>query len=244
MQSVRTTASNLSFSVCIWRILPNFKLCGSHFELLAAILNCFDCCFCVIISNLNIYDCKHVQINKPVKITTLNSNFRLFLSKNISIFGPFGGHFEIFGGHSWIFIGSSGIKTSNWNTCLLITCQRHAISKNYSLKFDFQGVYWWILPYFKLCGSHFEFFWRPFWIFIGSSCIKFSNFSISFNTICQNHAINKNYSLKFEIRGAHTPKYCYLRVFYGIPAVILDFRKCSRVRVSHPGGSYSVPFVE
>ena len=36
-----------------------------------------------------------MQINKPVKITTLNSK----LSKNISTFGPFGGHFEFFGGH-------------------------------------------------------------------------------------------------------------------------------------------------
>ena len=38
---------------------------------------------------------------------------------------------------SWIFIGSSGINTSNWNTNLLITCQEQAISKNYSLKFEF-----------------------------------------------------------------------------------------------------------
>ena len=36
-----------------------------------------------------------MQINKPVKITTLNSK----LSKNISTFGPFGSPFEFFGGH-------------------------------------------------------------------------------------------------------------------------------------------------
>ena len=77
MQSIRTTALKFEFQRLYWRTLPNFKLCGSHFELLAAILNCFACCFCVIVSNLNIYDCKHVQINKPVKITALNSNFRL-----------------------------------------------------------------------------------------------------------------------------------------------------------------------
>ena len=105
-------------------------------------------------------------------------------------------------------------------------------------------AYWWILPNFKLCGSHFENFWRPFWIFIGSSGIKLSNLSTSFLTICKNHAPNENYSLKSEKRGAPTSKYCNLRLFYGIPAAILDFRKCSRVSVSHPVGSFSVPFVE
>ena len=97
---------------------------------------------------------------------------------------------------------------------------------------------------FKLCGSHFENFWRSFWIFIGSSGIKLSNLSTSFLTICKNHAPNENYSLKSEIRGAPTSKYCNWRLFYGIPAAILDFRKCSRVSVSHPVGSFSVPFVE
>ena len=139
--------------------------------------------------------------------------------------------FYIFGGHLGFLFGSSGNETSNWNTSFFI---------NYSFKLEFQGVNWWILPNFKFCGSHF-YFWRPFWIFIGLSCIKFSNLSTFFNTICQNHATNKNNSLKFEIRGAHTLKYCCLRVFYGIPA---DFRKCSRVRLSHPVGSYYVPFVE
>ena len=92
---------------------------------------------------------------------------------------------------------------------------------------------------------------QPFWKFlaaildfIGSSGIKLSNLSTSFLTICKNHAPNENYSLKSEIRGAPTSKYCNLRLFYGIPAAILDFRKCSRVSVSHPVGSFSVPFVE
>ena len=47
-----------------------------------------------------------------------------------------------------------------------------------------------------------------------------------------------------NLRGAPTSKYCNLRLFYGIPAAILDFRKCSRVSVSHPVGYFSVPFVE
>ena len=55
-------------SVYRW-ILSNFKLSGSQFEC------CFAAFFCVIISNLNIHDYKHVQIKQPVKITTLNSNF-------------------------------------------------------------------------------------------------------------------------------------------------------------------------
>ena len=56
-----------------------------------------------------------------------------------------------------MFIGSSGNETSNSNTSFLIMYQKDAISKNYSLKFEFQGVNWWILPNFKFCGSHFEF---------------------------------------------------------------------------------------
>ena len=39
-----------------------------------------------------------MQINKPVNYN-FKLNFRLLFSKNISIFGPFGGHFEFFGGH-------------------------------------------------------------------------------------------------------------------------------------------------
>ena len=71
------------------------------------------------------------------KTGSKNYNFKLVfysaLSKNIAIFGPFGGHFDFFGGH----LGFSGINTSNWNTCLLFTCQEQGISKNYSLKFEF-----------------------------------------------------------------------------------------------------------
>ena len=32
---------------------------------------------------------------------------------------------------------------------------KHAINKNCSLKFEFQGMYWCIFPNLKLCGSHF-----------------------------------------------------------------------------------------
>ena len=58
----------LEFHDVNWWISPNSKLCSSHFGLLAAILNCFACCFCVMISNLNIHDYKHVQIKQPVKL--------------------------------------------------------------------------------------------------------------------------------------------------------------------------------
>ena len=46
-----------------------------------------------------------------------------------------------------------------------------------------------------------------------SSGIKFSDLSTSFLTICQNRAIDKNYSFKFEIRDAPTSKRCYLLCF-------------------------------
>ena len=133
----RNYTLKFEFQDVYWWILPNFKLSGSHFELLAAILNCFACCFCVIISNLIIHDYKHVQIKQSSK----NYNFKLeFLgacSKKIFLFWALWQPFWSFWQPSWIFIGSLGIKTSNLNTSFLITCQIHAISKNYNLKFEF-----------------------------------------------------------------------------------------------------------
>ena len=119
-----------------WWISPNFKLCSSHFGFLAAILNCFDCCFCVIVSNVNIHDYKHVQIKQEVKVTTLNSNFRVFLVKILLYLSPLAAIW-IFGGHLGFLFGSSasGNGTSNWNTSFLIKYSKDAISKNYSLKF-------------------------------------------------------------------------------------------------------------
>ena len=94
-----------------------------------------------MISNLNILDYKHVQIKQPVKITTLNANFRVFLVKILLCLSPLAAILN-FWRPSWIFVGSSGIETSNWNTSFLIIYQKDAISKNYSLKFEFQGVNW------------------------------------------------------------------------------------------------------
>ena len=95
----RNYTLKFEFPDVYWWILPNFKLSGSHFELLAAILICFACCFCVIISNLIIHDYKHVQIKQSSKITTLNSNFRVLVVKKYFYFEPFGSHFEVFGSH-------------------------------------------------------------------------------------------------------------------------------------------------
>ena len=89
---------------------------------------------------------------------------------------------------------------------------------------------------FKALWQPFWIFWRPFWIFIGSSGIKFSNLSTSFLTICQNHAINKNYSLKFEIRGAPTSKYCCLRVF-------MAFRQPSWISGNAQGESFTPSWI-
>ena len=158
-------------------------------------MNYFACCFCVIIWNLNTHSYKHVQIKEPVKITTLNSNFRVLLVK-ILLYLTFWQPFWIFGQSSWIFIGLLGIKTSNLNTSFVVICQIHAINKNYSLKFEFQGVNWWILLNFKLFGGLLNFL-AAILVFIGSSGIKFSNLGTSFLTIFHNYAFNKNYSLKF-----------------------------------------------
>ena len=157
MQSIRTTTSNWSFRMWVAEFCPilalwqPFWIFGGHFELFCSLLLCYDIKFK--------YSWLPTCANKTA---SKNCNFKLVfydaLSKNFAIYGPaFWWPFWIFWRPSCIFIGSSGINISNWNTCLLITCQEHAISKNYSLKFEFQGVHWWILPNLKLCGSHFDF---------------------------------------------------------------------------------------
>ena len=157
MQSIRTTTSNWSFRMWVGEFCPilalwqPFWIFGGHFELFCSLFLCYDIKFK--------YSWLPTYANKTA---SQNNNFKLVfygaLSKNFAMFGPFGGHFDFFWRPSCIFIGSSCINTSNWNTCLLITCQEHAISKNYSLKFEFKGVHWWILPNLRLCGGHFEFF--------------------------------------------------------------------------------------
>ena len=155
-----------------------------------------------MVSNLNIHDYQHVQIKQAVKITTLNCYFTgAFISKNIAIFGPFGGHFEFFGGHPG-FLMVRQVLTLQIG---IPACSLHAKNRQ-SVRTTASNLS------FRVCIGEFcqnlssvaaiLNFWWPFWIFIGSSCIKFSKLSTSFNTICKNHAINKNYSLKFEIRGA------------------------------------------
>ena len=135
-------------------MLSNFKLFGSHFGFLAAILYRSTCCFCVIISNFNIHCFKHLKIKKPVGITTLNSKLRKFLVIILLYLSPMAAILN-FWRPSWIFVDSSGIEQPNLRTSLLTMCQNHAMNKNYRLKFQirvllcpdyqillFKGVLW------------------------------------------------------------------------------------------------------
>ena len=98
MQWIRTTTSNWSFRMWVGEFCPilalwqPFWIFGGHFELFCSLFLCYDIKFK--------YSWLPTCANKT---TSKNYNFKLVfygaLSKNIAIFGPFGGHFEFFGGH-------------------------------------------------------------------------------------------------------------------------------------------------
>ena len=98
MQSIRTTTSNWSFQMWICKFCPilalwqPFWIFGGHFELFCSLFLCYDIKFK--------YSWLPTCANKT---GSKNYNFKLVfysaLSKNIAIFGPFGGHFDFFGGH-------------------------------------------------------------------------------------------------------------------------------------------------
>ena len=243
MQSIRTAALNLSFRVCIGEFSPIWSSVVAIFGLLAAILNCFACCFCVIVSNLNIHSYKHVQIKQPVKISTLNLNFRVLLVKILLYLSLLAAILSIFGGHLGFWLVHQVLIPQIWIPPSSSYAKNVQSARATASNFSFRVCIGEFCPILSSAAAILNFLAAilDFYRFVRYRTFKFE-YILSHNV--QNHAINKNYSIKFEIRSAPTSKYCYLRVFYGISAAILDFKKCSRVRVSHPVGSYSAPFVE